>query len=55
MSAYVSWGLFPDVVEVVQSHTGFNLAVAFAGVLNDFRIADKVSNAVKCTYTNDLP
>ncbi len=47
--------LLLDIVEVARSHTGFNLAVAFADVLNDFGIADKVSNAVKCTNMNDLP
>jgi len=38
--------LLLDIVEVAHSHTGVNLAVAFADVLNDFGIADKVSNAV---------
>jgi hypothetical protein len=35
--------LLLDVVEVARSHTGINLAIAFADVLNDFGIADKVS------------
>ena len=35
--------LLLDIIEVAQSHSGFNLAVAFADVLKDFRIADKVS------------
>jgi hypothetical protein len=35
--------LLLDIVEVARSHSGFNLAVAFADVLNDFGIADKVS------------
>jgi hypothetical protein len=32
-----------DLVEVVMSHSGFNLATAFTGILNGFCIADKVS------------
>ncbi len=35
--------LLLDIVEVARSHSGFNLAVAFADILNDFEIADKVS------------
>jgi hypothetical protein len=35
--------LLLDIVEVARSHSRFNLAVAFADVLNDFGIADKVS------------
>ena len=31
-----------DIVEVSKSHTGRNLAVAFAQILNDFNISDKV-------------
>ena len=34
--------LLLDIVEVARSHTGVNLAIAFAEVLNDFGIADKV-------------
>ena len=33
-----------DLVEVAESHSGVNLAAAFARVLHDFGIADKVSN-----------
>jgi hypothetical protein len=33
-----------DVVEVARSHSGANLAEAFAAVLDDFGIADKVSS-----------
>lgn len=33
-----------DVVEVARSHTGANLAIAFAAVLDDFGIAEKVSS-----------
>ena len=32
-----------DLVEVAESHSGVNLAAAFAGVLDEFGIADKVS------------
>jgi len=38
-----------DIVEVAKSHSGFNLAAAFAKILDDFGISDKVS----CTY-NEL-
>jgi len=31
-----------DLVKVVQSHTGINLAAAFAKILDDFGISDKV-------------
>ncbi len=36
--------LLLDVVEVACSHTGINLATAFAEVLEDFGIGDKVSS-----------
>ena len=32
-----------DVVEVAKSHSGVNLALEFAKILNDFGISDKVS------------
>jgi hypothetical protein len=32
-----------DIVEVAKSHSGINLAAAFAKVLDDFGISDKVS------------
>jgi hypothetical protein len=32
-----------DVVEVAKSHSGANLALAFAGILDEFKISDKVS------------
>jgi hypothetical protein len=32
-----------DIVEVPKSHTGENLAIAFANVLEVFSIKDKVS------------
>jgi hypothetical protein len=40
-----------DLVEVAMSHTGVNLAAAFAKVLNEFGISDKVARqpaAVEC-------
>ena len=33
-----------DLVEVTESHSGVNLAAAFAKVLDDFGISEKVSN-----------
>jgi len=35
--------LLLDIVEVAKSHSGVNLAVAFARILDDFGICDKVS------------
>jgi hypothetical protein len=35
-----------DIVEVAKSHSGINLAAAFAKILDDFGISDKVS----CKY-----
>lgn len=32
-----------DLVEVAKSHSGLNLATVFANILEDFRIASKVS------------
>jgi hypothetical protein len=32
-----------DMVEVARSHSGLNLAVAFAKVLDEFGISEKVS------------
>ena len=32
-----------DIVELAHLHSGFNLAAAFAKILEDFRISDKVS------------
>ena len=32
-----------DIVELACSHSGFNLAAAFAKILEDFGISDKVS------------
>ena len=39
----VPFCLLLDLVEVAKSHSGVNLAAAFAKVLNDFGISDKVS------------
>ena len=39
----VPMSLLLDLVEVAQSHSGVNLASAFAKILGDFGIADKVS------------
>ena len=33
-----------DIVEVAKSHTSINLAAAFAKILEDYRITDKVIN-----------
>jgi hypothetical protein len=38
--------LLLDVVEVACAHTGKNLAKAFAEVLEDYGIADKVRNSL---------
>lgn len=35
-------GMLLDVVEVARSHSGFNLAAAFAKILEDFGISHKV-------------
>ena len=35
-----------DLVEVAQSHSGVNLASAFAKILEDFGIEDKVSTVI---------
>lgn len=41
--------LLLDVVEVPRSHSGANLAVAFAEILEEFGIADKVSSLDTCS------
>jgi hypothetical protein len=38
-----------DVVELSESHSGINLALAFAKILNDFGISSKVSSTVAVT------
>ncbi len=37
--------LLLDLVEVAKSHSGFNLAAAFAKILEDFGIGEKVSSS----------
>ena len=45
-----------DLVEVAKSHSGVNLAQAFANVLKEFGIEDKVSfNIARLDYNWDLP
>ncbi len=39
--------LLLDIVDVLHSHTGINLAEEFAKLLEDFGIADKVSNKIE--------
>jgi hypothetical protein len=39
----VPMAILLDIVELVHSHSGFNLVVAFAKILEDFRISNKVS------------
>jgi hypothetical protein len=38
-----------DIVEVARSHSGLNLAAAFAKILDDFSISDKVRRYCKVT------
>jgi hypothetical protein len=40
-----------DIVELARSHSGFNLAAAFAKILEDFGISDKVS---KISYSVEI-
>ena len=35
--------LLLDIVQVAKSHTGFNLALAFSNILEEFGISEKVS------------
>jgi hypothetical protein len=48
-----------DIVEVPKLHTGSNLAIAFAKVLNDFGISDKVriyyEKSNKCSHVQIDP
>jgi hypothetical protein len=39
----VPMAILLDIVELAHSHSGFNLAVAFAKILEDFGISNKVS------------
>ena len=42
----VPMSMLLDLVEVAKSHSGVNLAEAFAKVLEEFRIEDKVDQFV---------
>jgi hypothetical protein len=44
-----------DIVEVARSHSGVNLAAAFAKILEDFGISDKASKLPQREHTVDLP
>lgn len=45
-----------DLVEVAESHSGVNLAKAFAKVLEEFGIEDKVSSLiVRSSQSQSLP
>jgi hypothetical protein len=39
---HVSRYVFLDIVEVAKSHTGVNLATAFARILEDYGISEKL-------------
>jgi hypothetical protein len=40
----IQYTMLLDIVEVAKSHSGINLAAAFAKILDDFGISDKVSS-----------
>jgi hypothetical protein len=40
----IQYTMLLDIVEVAKSHSGINLAAAFAKILDDFGISDKVSH-----------
>ena len=42
-NAGVPISMLLDLLEVPHSHSGFNLAMAFAGILEDFGKSDKVN------------
>jgi len=44
MSDGVQYTMLLDIVEVAKSHSGINLAAAFAKILNDFGVSDKVNH-----------
>jgi hypothetical protein len=44
-----------DIVELACSHSGINLAAAFAKILEDFGIGDKVSKLAQRKCTVDSP
>jgi hypothetical protein len=41
-----------DIVEVARSHSGLNLAAAFAKILDDFGISDKVNKQFSSNRVN---
>jgi hypothetical protein len=43
-----------DIIEVPKLHTSFNLAVAFARVLEDFGISDKVRSLSNRNSNTDI-
>ena len=43
-NAGVPVSMLLDLIEVACSHTGFNLAMAFSKILEEFGISDKVGN-----------
>jgi hypothetical protein len=45
----VPFSMLLDIVEVAQSHSGINLAAAFAKILEDFGISNKVSKILFCS------
>ena len=44
MSDGIQYTMLFDIVEVAKSHLGINLAAAFAKILDDFGVSDKVSH-----------
>ena len=50
----VTVSMLLDIIEVVRSHLGLNLAAAFAKILDDFGISDKVHKDLKesCLMTH---
>ena len=42
-----------DIVEVAKSHTGVNLATAFAKILEDYGISDKVIISIELSNNAD--
>ena len=43
MSNSIQYMMLLDIVEVVKLHLGVNLAAAFAKILDDFGVSDKVN------------
>ena len=43
-----------DIVEVAKSHTGVDLALAFAKILDDYGISDKVMPVVSFECQNNI-